>query len=212
MEKLTYLSANIVNRDKGTVLMWVKPSFNPTTDTTIRMFFESGDSGGAQADSHLRFYSHSTADRLVLELRGDNADTVRIAYAPAVSIGMSQDTLHQIGFTYDGTVSNGGHIFVDGVEISTGSSNSAFNVSETGDTIGIGSLIGGTLQCFSAIDEVLIMKEVLSASEIAGIFNLGIGLGRPRNRWTVQLNNQVWNPQWLRSDIYDIPLLLKEVL
>lgn len=210
-EKLTFPSANIVNRDKMSALMWVSPNFDPTSDTTTRIFFESGDSVGAIGDLHVDFF-FETGDRLSLDVRGDNENTKRIDYTPAVATGMTQNNLHLIGFTVDARVSNGGHVFVDGAELSAGSSNNAFNVSEPGDTFALGSKIDGTLQAFSVIDEVLITQNVLTAADFAEIFNLGIGLGVPRNRWTVQLNDQVWNPRWLGSDIYDIPLLLKEVL
>ena len=65
---------------------------------------------------------------------------------------------------------------------------------------------------FVLLKIVFTIKNVLTATEIKGLFDLGIGLGIPRNRWTVQLNNQEWNPRWLHSDVYDIPLSLKEVL
>jgi len=212
-EKLTYLSANIMNRDKGTVLMWVKPNFDPTSHNTNMMFFESGDSGGAEADAHVRFFFEGiTGNRLLLQVKRDNGITNGISYNAGSDTGMIQGSLHLIGCTWDATISNGGHIFVDGAELSTGSSNDAFNISEPGDTIGIGVRINNSNHSFSIIDEVLVLKNVLTSNEIKGLFDLGIGLGVPRNRWTVQLNDQVWNPQWLHSDVYNIPLLLKEVL
>ncbi len=202
-----------MNKDQLTLAMWIKPSFDPTVETGTKFFFESGDSAGAIADSHVRFYYNGTTpDRLTLEVRKNNLNSTEIGYTPAVSVGMTQNTLHLIVCTFDAAVANSGHIYVDGVELSTGSTNSVFNVSETGDTIGIGSLIDGTLQCSSAIDEVIVIKKVLTAREIADIHALGIGLGIQRNRWTVRLANSTWNPQWLNSDVYDIPLLFKEVL
>ena len=212
-ELITFPSANIINRDKGSVLMWVKPNFDPTSHSSSRFFFESGDSAGAAADLHVRFFFDGAAgDRLTLEVRADGANTRRIDWTPAVATGMTQDNFHLIGFTWDATVSNGGHINVDGAEIGSGSTNSAFNISETEDSFAIGSALAGNPQSFSTIDEILITKNVLTAAEIAGIFNLGIGLGVPRNRWTVKLMNPNFNPQWLQSDIYDIPMAFKEVL
>ena len=213
-ERLTYLSANIVNRDKGTVLMWVKPSFDPTASgNSSHAFFESGDSAGAAADSHISFfYNGGSGDRLNLQIKRDNGSTNAINLIQAVATGMTQNNLHLIGFTYDATVSSGAHIFVDGAELSTGSSNDPFNISETGDTLSIGSQLDATRPGFCLVDDVLINREVLSVSDIAGIFNLGIGLGVPRNRWTVKLMNPNFDPRWLQSDIYDIPMAFKEVL
>jgi len=215
-EKLTFPSANIVNRDKGTVLMWVKPSFDPTNPFgAAAMFFESGDSAGALADVHIRcFYDGATADQIILQIRGDNIDQARMTLISNTTTGLTQDNLHLFVFTYDTTVTGGGHIFIDGLELTyaSGDSNAAFNVSEVGDTFAIGSELDGVSPSFSVIDEVLILQNVLTANEIAGIHALGIGLGVPRNRWTVRLADSTWNPQWLHSDVYDIPLLMKEVL
>lgn len=212
-EKLTYLSANIINRDKGTVLMWVKPNFDPTSHSSNMMFFESGDSGGAEADAHVRFFFNGvTGNRFLLQVKQNNAVTNGISYTPATDTGLTQGNLHQIACTWDSTISDGGRIYVDGANLGVSSTNSAFNISEPGDTLGIGVRINNTNHSFSTIDEVLVLKNVLTSSEIKGLFDLGIGLGVSRNRWTVQLNDQVWNPRWLGSDVYDIPLLLKEVL
>ncbi len=212
-EKLTFASANIMNRDKGTVLMWVNPSFDPTTFESDLLFFESGDSAGGAGDKHVRFiFDGTSTDRFLLSVKRDATTTDGLSFNPAVATGMTQNNDHLIGFTWDATISNGGHIYVDDAELASGSTNDPFNISEPGDTFAIGSQLGGTSQCFSAIDEILITKNVLTAAEIAGIFNLGIGLGVPRNRWTVKLMNPNFDPRWLQSDIYDIPMAFKEVL
>ena len=44
-------SLNILNQKKGTIINWVKPSFDPTADSAARFFFDSGDSAGADADA-----------------------------------------------------------------------------------------------------------------------------------------------------------------
>jgi len=177
------------------------------------MFFESGDSAGAEADAHVRFFFNGiTGNRFLLQVKRDNAVTNGISYTPASDTGMTQGNLHNIGCSWDATISDGGRIYIDGVNLGVSSTNDPFNISETGDTFATGVRINNTNHSFSLIDEVLITKNVLTDADFAGIFNLGIGLGVPRNRWTVKLADQTWNPRWLHSDVYDIPLLLKEVL
>jgi len=211
-ELLTYLSANIVNRDRGTVAMWVKPSFDPTSQSGTSYFIETGDSGGADADTHFQFF-YTATDRLRLIVRGDNVDTFRINYTPAVSTGMTQNSDHFIGFTYDATVSNGGHIFSDGVELSTGSTNGAFNISETGDTFSIGSKINNTQHAFSAIDEIIVTPDVKSASWFQQIFSRGRAIGEGRNYWSsVRLSNLSYVRQALRGGRSTIPLEFEEVI
>ncbi len=207
-EKITFASANTVNRDKGTISMWINPAWASTQDPAGKVFFNSGDSGGATADWHMVFY-HTVANGLQLEARIDNGASAAFSYSRAAAL--TAGTLHHIVGTWDATISNGHNLYLDGVSLGA-SSNSPYNISETGDSFAIGSELDGDQPTFSTIDEVLILKKVLSATEIAGISNLGIGLGVQRNRWTVQLNSQVFNPQWLQSDVYDIPLLMKEVL
>ncbi len=212
-DKLTFPSVNIVNRDKLTVVMWLKPAFDPTAHSSSLVFFESGDSGGAAADSHVLFYfSGGAGDRLALEVRGDNANTKRIDYTPAVATGMTQDNQHNIGFTMDATVSNGGHIYVDGAELIAGSSNSDFNVSETGDTFSIGSKLDGTLQAFCAVDEIIITQDVKSASWFQQIYSRRYALGEGRNYWSsVRLANLNYVRQALRGGRSTIPLEFEEV-
>lgn len=213
-EKLTFPSINVINKEKFSVFMWVHPDFDPIApDGLFHMLFNSGDAGGAAADSHARFYyDRDAGDRLVLEVNGDGGATKRIDYTPGVATGLTQGNKHHVGFTVDSTVANGGHIYVDGAELASGSTNSAFNISETGDVFGIGSDLQSTIRWYGLIDEVLIIKNVLTSREIADLNGMGEGLGVPRNRWTVRLADPTWNPEWLQSDIYDIPLLFKEVL
>jgi len=207
LEKLNFASSNIMNRDKGTILMWVKPRW-ASNKKPATVFFDSGDSAGATANRHVVFY-HLQADGLHLETNKNNGATAAFAFSAAASL--TQDSYNFIGGTWDATISNGHKLYLGGSLIGT-SINSPYNISETGDTFAIGSEIDGDNPDFCAIDEVLITRNVLTAADFAGIFNLGIGLGVPRNRWTVKLADQTWNPRWLNSDVYDIPLLLKEVL
>jgi len=123
-----------------------------------------------------------------------------------------QDTFADYVLTYDATISNGFLQYFDGILRDT-SSNIPFNINEVQTNFSIGSDLVGNAPAFCTFDEILILNGVvLTANEIKGLFDLGIGLGVPRNRWTVRLADSTWNPQWLNSDVYDIPLLMKEVL
>ena len=214
-EKLTFPSANVINKEKGSIAMWVKPSWNPiAVPQAFGMLFEAGDSAGAAANTTHRLFwgDGGSNDRMTLVVKGDNADIVRINYTPALASGLTADTLALVGATWDSTISNGGHIYVDGSELSTGSSNSAFNVSDLGDTMAFGSQLDRTIPFNGVIDEVLTTKNVLSAQDFADIHALGLGLGIKRNRFTVTFVDPDFASKWLSSDIYDLNMALKEVL
>lgn len=205
-EKLTYASANIVNRDKGTVAMWINPRHSET-DPGAYVFFESGDSAGADADLHLQFFRIAAAFGLIV--RANNADNKIIDFTASDSLTQNND--HHIACTWDSTIANGGKIYQDGVLLDT-SSNNPFNVSEVGDTLAIGMKLADTLPSYTKYDEILITKNVLTAREIADIHAMGIGLGIKRNRFTVTFADPDFASRWLSSDIYDLNMALKEVL
>lgn len=205
-EKLTYLSANSVNRDKGTVMLWVKPRWVKGSNPLSSIFDIEATSGNS-------FFRVRVLINGALEIRMHNGDN-SIEFETNPDSVMTQDIFAHLAFTYDTTVSIANLVtIIDGVLIqSFNNTNGAFNPKEVGTNISIGAESDGTFPAFCIFDDILILNNVLTVNEIKGIFDLGIGLGVPRNRWTVQLNDQVWNPRWLSSDVYDIPLLLKEVL
>lgn len=179
LEKFTILSANTnLTKLKGTVSFWVKPYFDPTAHSSNGVLFESGDSAGADADIHVRLIYLGTPDRLKLLIKGDNANTNRIDYTPGVATGMTQDTWAHVVLIWDSTISNGGHIYINGAELSTGSSNSAFNVSETGDTIALGSEADSGSRADGEYDELFIDSEVWTAAKVLAVYNLPNGLDR----------------------------------
>ena len=181
-EEITILSANTdMTKLKGTISMWVRPYWTATsTPKTFGMLFEAGDAAGAAGNTTHRLYfgGSGSQDRLVLIVKGDNADTKRIDYTPAVATGLTVNTWTHVVATWDSTVSNGGHIYVNGSELSTGSSNSAFNVSDLNDTIAIGSQLDGTIPFDGEIDELFIDTEVWTAAKVAAVYNLPNGIDR----------------------------------
>jgi len=206
-ELLTFPSANVINRDKGTILLWFKPRWGLSN---LGANFALFHSGASTANGHVSIgmTSASILQCRIFTLNGTGLGT---DLTPTISSDITQDDWNQLVFAYDGTKANGSTIYLNKVLKAT-SGSEIFSVSEVGTTFSIDSLLDGTNPAFCAVDDILILRNVLTANEVKGIFDLGIGLGVPRNRWTVQLNDQVWNPRWLSSDVYDIPLLLKEVL
>ena len=180
LEKFTILSANTnLNKLKGTVSMWVKPYFDPTVSDQGAWFIEGGDSAGATADLHLRlFFNGPVGNRLTLQVHRDNGNLSGINYTPAVNTGMIQDTWAHLVLTWDSTISDGGHIYVNGTELLTGSTNAAFNVSETGDTIAIGSQLDAVSGSYGEMDELFIDDEVWTAAKVLEVFNMPNGLPR----------------------------------
>jgi len=180
-EKFTILSANTkLTKLRGTISMWVKPYFDPTSSLSlVGMFYEGGDSAGAFADLHLRFFYNGTAgDRMALQVHRDNGATAAINHTPAVATGLVQDTWGKVVATWDATIANGGHIYVNGMELGSGSTNSAFNVSELGDTIAIGAELDLQSAFFGEIDELFIDDRIWPAEEVLANFNLPNGLPR----------------------------------
>lgn len=205
-EGLTFPSANIVNKEKMTFLLWFNPSWAFDGQSATRIFFRSGLSN---SNAHVDLLITSSGDITLRMFRSGGTSNTSVTVSGSF---LNQDSWNNnLGFTIDSTISNGLIIYHNG-SLQATSSNSAVNISEVNTPFSIGSDLSGANSINAAIDDVLILKNVLTANKMKGIFDLGIGLGVPRNRWTVQLNDQVWNPQWLHSDVYDIPLLLKEVL
>lgn len=196
-EKLTFPTVNVFDSDKVTVLFWHNPL---------------GDAGGSRI---LLDVDGVTGRRMHIERTNsaafnvtalDGAGGVNSITAANNSLNVLSWDNH-IGFSVDSTISNGIKIYYNGTLLAT-DVNNPFDLREPGTVFNIGK----NFHPYGAYDDILIVKNILTLAEIAGIHALGIGLGVPRNRWTVQLNDQVWNPRWRQSDIYDIPLLLKEVL
>ena len=202
-ELLLYSATDIVNQDKGTVSFWFKPRWTAGSHDQAWLFTTSGGT-----DEFLLLFVADTG-AFELDVR-DGAGTVRAQIIQAS--GLVADTWHHIVFTYDVTIANGVRLYLDGAQIGSTSSNSAFNPRAVGASISIGSRVNGTFVSYGTFDDVLILKEALTASEVAGIFNLSRGLGVQRNRWTVKFADSNFQPEWLSSDIYDITLRMKEVL
>lgn len=180
LEKFTILSANTkLTKLQGTVSMLFKPYFDPLSFSSDILLFESGDSAGGAGDKHIRLIFDGTGtDKFLLSVKRDNTTTDGLSWNPSAATGMTQDTWAHIVLTWDASISNGGHIYVNGAELNTGSSNSAFNVSETGDTIALGAQLDNSTPAFGEYDELFIDDRVWPAEEVLAVFNLPNGLPR----------------------------------
>lgn len=206
-EKLLFPSANVLNREKGTIAIRFKPRWAAAAHD-IAVLFNSGQSDSIR---HILIRVLGTGFIEVIT-NLNNSSTQHFAKSFDATSLLTQDVYADYVLTYDATISNGFLQYVDGILRDT-SSNTPFNINEVQTNFSLGSDLIGNAPAFCNFDEILILNGVvLTANEIQGFFNLGIGLGVPRNRWTVKLADQTWNPRWLHSDVYDIPLLLKEVL
>jgi len=182
LENFKILSANTkLTKLKGTVSMLIKPYFLPIGGDTsgFHTIFESGDSAGGATNLHISFqFDKFGGDRLKLRVFRDNGSTGGLVWVPGFATGMTQNTWHHIVFTWDATVSNGGHIYVDGAELGSGSTNDPFNVSDIYDTIAIGTKNFNNEAAFGEYDELFIDDRVWSAEEVLAVFNLPNGLPR----------------------------------
>lgn len=207
-DKLTFASANIVNRDKGTVSFWFNPSWGPSNLGTNFGLFQSGASA---TNRHLSIVqlSNNTLEVRLYTLNGSTNTEIAPSTASIV-----QDAWNYLTVTYDGTVSNGINVYLAGALMTGGtSSNSAFSVSEVNTPFAIGSQLNGTNPAFCAFDEILIMQDVKSAAWVQQIFSRGRAIGEGRNYWSsVRLSNLNYIRQALRGGRSTIPLEFEEVL
>ena len=205
-EGLTFPSANIVNKKKISIAFWINPRWAFDGQDATSVLYRSGVS---DANAHVDIIMNTNGDINLGMYRDSGSTRINVTIAGSFMTQNSFD--NHILCTIDSTISNGLKIYYNG-SLKVTSSNSLVNISETGTKFSIGSDLVGGASANAVLDDFLITKNILTAADVAGIFNLGIGLGVPRNRWTVKLADQTWNPRWLHSDVYDIPLLLKEVL
>jgi len=205
-DKLLFASANIVNRDKGTIAFWVKPSYDAGENGTNLLF----RSGASDANAHVDInpQSDGTIACHVHRNNGTSRDTLNISGS-----FLTADTWHHIALTYDSTISNGVKFYANGSLTGT-ITNSAYNASDVSTNFVIGSgLIDSGNQAFALFDEFLIMQDVKSAAWVQQIFSRTQAIGEGRNYWSsVRLANLNYVRQALRGGRSTIPLEFEEVI
>lgn len=207
VEKITYPISNIMDKDTGTIGFWVSPEWIYNKHPAACLFWahDTGDSG-----RHLSLFVLASGN---WEYRiYDGTGAVGKELAPSAS-ALSQNTWNHVVITYDLTISNGMKIYHNGALLST-STNDPFNAIELGTSFTIGSTMAGASQAFCNFDDFFLRKEVLGASQIKSIYNMGAGLGAQRNYWSsVRLTNPEFNPiRRTGVNKYDFTIEMEEVL
>ena len=199
---------NIVNQNSGTLLYLVNPLWDFDESGGVFLFWIDGTVASGRMLSH---FITSSGNHEIRFYDGEN--NVQVQLNAGASGHFTAGTSTLIGITYDAPLESDTvnlRLYVDGMQVSTAGS-TAFNPSLLGTNFNLGSPTTAN-SAFCTFDEVLVLRDVLTASEVAGLFNLGRGLGVQRNRWTVKFADSNFQPEWLSSDIYDVTLRMKEVL
>lgn len=193
-ERAKLAPTNIIGNLKGTIMMWFKSETQTFDKQANQFLYEHGDSGGGDGHSKIVLDSAGRLECTVTDTSG-NAIT---ALASLTSVFAAGAWAH-IAMTYDSTASNGVKGYYNGVLLVT-SSSSAFVPKADQDFFNIGTNRQGNFPAFGVFDEVLFRKDVLDASQIKRIYDMGRGLGEVRNRWaSVILNNPEFVERFLRG-------------
>lgn len=205
-EKLTFLSANIINQDKGTIAFWFNPAWVLGSQAT-KTFFQSG---ATSTNRHVEIRMAATS-RIEFKVYTLNGSGTGSSSNPVVS-GITQDQWTHLGLTYDSTISNGVKLYLDGT-LDTTSTNDPFSISSVGTNFAIGSTLSGTAEAHCKFDEIIIMQDVKPDAWFQQRFSSGFAIGEGRNYWSsVRLSNLNYVRQALRGGRSTIPLEFEEVL
>ena len=204
-ELLLYTAANVINQTKGTIAFWFKPEWSYNAHPYVCLF-HSG------ADSTNRHISLGVLANGIWEYKAYRLNSTNNSACTPTAVAITQNAWNHVAITYDSTISNGLKIYFNGTLLAT-STNDAFSASGIGTNFALGSFNDGGCEAFCIFDELLIRKDVLSATEISNIANRTTGLGIGRNRWTtVALTNPEFDPIWKVGDKYNIAFECEEVL
>ncbi len=194
-ETLRIVPTNIVGNSKGTIAFWFKPKMQVFDDLVNTWLYEHGDSGGGDRHSRITWSAAGALGGGVNDVLGNENSAVTFSLTSA----FTANAWAHIAMTYDTTISNGVKLYYDGVLVDT-STNDAFIPMAEQDFFHIGANRSGNFPAHGVFDDFLIRKDALTASQIKRIYNMGRGLGEPRNRWAnVILNNPEFIERYLRG-------------
>ncbi len=206
-ERLTFASANTVNKEKMSFACWIKPRWAFDGQDATSVLFRSGVS---DANAHMDLIINTNGDINVGMYRSASSTRINVTVAGSFLIQDSWD--NHLGFTIDSTISNGIKIYHNGLLKAT-SSNSAVNISEVGTPFSFGSDLNGTANINATIDEGIIMKDIKPESWFQQGYSRRFALGEGRNYWSsVRLANLNYVRQALRGGRSTIPLEFEEVI
>jgi len=163
---LSYPAAGNINKDQGTIMMWVKPSWNGD-DGIEHRFFDSETSSNRNSWLLLK----TSADQLGFVVRDGDAILKRGGLFPLDSDNFAKNTLHHIAGTWDkdGNLK----LYLDGVRVGTESGSGEGKVLELPTTMYIGrDATAQSNEANAVIDEPKIYDRALSAQEIEHSFKV----------------------------------------
>lgn len=172
-DKLLIPATNL-NREKGTIGMWVYPTFtydeHPGT-----CLFHSG------VDTSQRHTSLSVLGSGLWEYRVylHNSSSSYIQLIPSAS-GLTKDTWHFVVITYDSTIANGIRLYLNGSLIGGPSVNDSFPASSVGTNMGVGNFNDGALPWFGAIQDFFYESRAWTATEVSRFYTMPSGYGLNR--------------------------------
>lgn len=205
IDALSFTASNFFNDEatQGTISFWFAPTWGTATNNLSRYFFLlSGLNGNIEL--HL-----DTAELLQFNVPAKTGVAVNAASS---AVTMTANTFYHIAVTWDATIANGLKIYFDGTLVGT-SSNSAFSITPTSTNFYLGNN-GSTSSCDGVIDDFMIRRDVLDASEIAEIARGQQPLGYDRNYWSALMieERQYTQNRLPGVPLWDIEIPVREVL
>lgn len=188
---------------RGTISFWFAPTWPTSSNNLTRYFFTLE---GLNVDSVL----YLDASELLKFSIGVNDGTSIVATSSAVSL--TANTFVHIAVTWDSTIVNGLKIYFNGVLVGS-SSNSFFSLTPRDTNFYIGS-DSANVSCDGIIDDFMIRRDVLDASEIADIARGLRPLGYDRNYWSALMieERQYTQNRLPGVPLWDIEIPVREVI
>jgi len=198
--------ANDLNREQMSVMFWFTPDWTAGSQGTTKTLFQSGTS---VTNGHIRLAYLNTTANLFFEAFLNNSTTVNQAFDSSGAYMIAGTAVH-LALTVDSTTGTL-LLYANGALVET-DSNDAFNISDTGDQIAIGSNIDGSSPAHGVFSDFVIFKDIMTANEISQYFNQTRGLGFRNNRMTCRLRDKSRRPQYGNGERFNLTIPFEEVL
>ena len=156
-ERLTYPTSGNLQTTQGSLSLWVKPEYGPST-AQIRTFFDARTAGG----NGIRLYRNTT-DKLALQI--GNGTTHKTTLSPGI-LNWTANTWYHVVATWD---RHSQKVFVNGALIA--STSIPVLPTQFNDDFSIGDSRDANTPAAAAFADAAIYDRVLSDTEISTLYN-----------------------------------------
>jgi len=158
---LSYPTAGNINKDQGTIEMWIRPAIGGGTDSVQRHYFDMETA----ANTNQILFRRLTGDNLQFVVRDESSNPNHLSYA-LTDVNFAANTWHHIAATWVGEDPTGLYLdgeLVDNIVTDEGST----GVLQLPSTMYIGrDATSQSTETLSTIDEFRISDRALTAAEI----------------------------------------------